>query len=57
MTPPALTVFCPRCGVSPGELCQATHPKHGLLWRPTIKRPHRERVEEARMQRCGSDAR
>lgn len=44
----ALRVDCPRCGVSPGERCQATHPKHGLLYRPDIKHPHRERIAEAR---------
>lgn len=31
------------CGVNAGEPCQATHAKHGLLWRPPIKRPHRGR--------------
>lgn len=44
----ALTVDCPRCGVSSGEAYQATHDKHGLLYRPNIKKPHRERIVESR---------
>jgi hypothetical protein len=46
--PSPLDVDCPRCGVSPGAPCQATHPKHGLLWRPNIDHAHRERIAEAR---------
>lgn len=51
--PAALDVWCPRCGVLAGEPCQATHPQHGLLWRPSIKHPHRERAVEAREVSAG----
>ncbi len=43
-----LSTSCPRCGVDAGEQCEATHAKHGLLWRPKIGRPHRDRVRAAK---------